>query len=531
MEEPNETATPPVDPTPNKIGVRYRWLRILAGLTAAAVAMVATLSLSYAHLSSRPVDLRSHFLEMTTFFESALEAARIDSRSIERIHVEEQFDDEAEWSFVRYNVTVPPELSIPGVTQLIQAKMRSRGIGAAAVVDDASGTVLLSFKDRAFAEIHLQMPAYALWDLEEADNDLPPLRLAHLEGTRHRPEDPTLGPQGTSAGQNQSSAPPMNRHVERPDTTASESEYVHEIMARVEAFSRRSEALGLNAARKVQRRDYEEKIPRDSSHGERLSRETRELALRFLDGRRERRDFEGRPYQNGPFRQGLDGLDEPIDGVRVAIILDDGGYGGPVTDAVLSLPPFLTLSILPNTPHAEETSFRAAALGFEVMLHMPMESDNPKVDFPGRITGAMTDDEIHALTAEALRQVPHAQGINNHTGSKFTADAHAMTSFLSHLGKRSLYFIDSLTSPNSVAYAIANDMGIPTAVRDVFLDNEQEEDYIRAMFQTFISLAKGQGKAIAICHFRPTTVRVLQEILPRLHDEGIRVVHVSELVQ
>ncbi len=212
---------------------------------------------------------------------------------------------------------------------------------------------------------------------------------------------------------------------------------------------------------------------------------------------------------------------------RVAIIVDDGGYGGPITEAILGLDPGLTLAILPNTPHATDTAQRAAELGFEIMLHMPME----KAKFPGRISTDMTDKQIRELTENALGQIPGAVGVNNHAGSKFTADEKAMARFLESIKEKSLFFVDSRTTAETKAWEVANRMGIRAASRDVFLDNEEAAGYIRAQFDHLVEVANQQGEAVAICHFRANTAKVLSEVLPELQGNGIELVHVSELVQ
>lgn len=216
---------------------------------------------------------------------------------------------------------------------------------------------------------------------------------------------------------------------------------------------------------------------------------------------------------------------------RVAIILDDGGYGGQRTEKLLELDPRLTLAILPNTPYARETAERGAAKGFEIMLHMPMETYSRKTAFPGQITTRMEAEEIERLTVEALAQVPGVVGVNNHTGSKFTRDSVKMTEFLKVVQSRSLFFIDSITITKSAAFAAAKTLGIPSAQRDIFLDNSSSERQIRRQFKELIMRAKMRGLAIGIGHFRQHTVDVLAEELPKLEAYGVELVHASEVVR
>jgi hypothetical protein len=216
---------------------------------------------------------------------------------------------------------------------------------------------------------------------------------------------------------------------------------------------------------------------------------------------------------------------------RVAIIVDDGGYGGEAAEMILGLDHALTISVLPYTPRGMELAERASRLGFEVMLHMPMENLSDTLRHEGQLNVGMGDGEILRLTRSALAQVPHAAGINNHTGSKYTADAAAMRSFLNVVRDTGMYFVDSGTTADSIAYQTAREMGIPSAARTVFLDNEDDPALIRARFDELVRSAQTQGEAIGICHFRPHTARVLAETVPQLSSMGVQLVPASELTR
>lgn len=216
---------------------------------------------------------------------------------------------------------------------------------------------------------------------------------------------------------------------------------------------------------------------------------------------------------------------------RVAIIVDDGGYGGISTDVILGLTSRLTLSILPNTPFGRELAEEAAANGFEVMLHMPMENMTDKLVFEGQIDTDMNEAEMRRLLLDALDQVPGAVGLNNHTGSKFTANPTALPLFLSSVRDQGLFFVDSITTPDSIAYEISKSIGIPSGYRDLFLDHDDDIDMIRGRFRELMDRAIQEGTAIGICHFRPNSAKVLREMLPELRMAGIELVHASELVR
>ncbi|HPO15643.1 MAG TPA: divergent polysaccharide deacetylase family protein [Candidatus Hydrogenedentes bacterium] len=223
----------------------------------------------------------------------------------------------------------------------------------------------------------------------------------------------------------------------------------------------------------------------------------------------------------------------PVKSPRVAIILDDGGYGGSTTNKIIeTLDPKLTLALLPNTPNVKDTAVRGAAKGFQIMLHMPMETHSKTIkEFPGQLNTNMGKEEIERLTADAIGQIPHIAGVNNHTGSKFTDNVECLTYFMNVVRQKGLFFVDSRTLGTSKAFAVAKAMGVRAGQRNIFLDHSSNSAKIRAAFQKLIERAKTHGEAIGIGHFRENTVTVLTEEVPKLKEQGITLVHVSELVQ
>ncbi len=216
---------------------------------------------------------------------------------------------------------------------------------------------------------------------------------------------------------------------------------------------------------------------------------------------------------------------------RAAIIVDDGGYGTLASDTILAMDTRLTLAILPDTPFARETAETARSRGFEVLVHLPLESEGAGAAFPEQLTTSMNEDQMLERLDAALARVPGSAGVNNHTGSKFTADASAMQRLLSGIKRRDLFFVDSRTTPDTVAESCARELGVPTASRSVFLDNEPEPEAIRAQAAALVEMAESGVPAIGICHFRASTARLLPEIVRLLEARGVSLVHVSELVQ
>ena len=218
---------------------------------------------------------------------------------------------------------------------------------------------------------------------------------------------------------------------------------------------------------------------------------------------------------------------------RLAIVLDDGGNSLEPLTELARLPRAVAVAVLPNTPLATEFARGAAAQGREVLLHAPMDklasSSGPGPGYDAIGTG-LGDREIEARLGRALLIVPEARGVNNHMGSEATADRRVMTVVMRVLAGRGLYFLDSRTTPATVAEEVAREHGVPALRRDVFLDNSDAPAAIRAALGEAVTRAAAQGDAVAIGHVHPTTLAVLASELPRALG-SVRLVPPSDLLR
>jgi polysaccharide deacetylase 2 family uncharacterized protein YibQ len=217
---------------------------------------------------------------------------------------------------------------------------------------------------------------------------------------------------------------------------------------------------------------------------------------------------------------------------RIAIIIDDVGQDLAAVERLTRMPYDLTLAVIPHLPHSKRAAELANQRGYEVMLHLPMEPlDYPKDDpGPGAVTTRMHLDEVRRTVLLDLAAVPHVRGINNHMGSRLTADPERMRAVLETIATTPCFFVDSRTSAASVAYRLARELRIPAAERSVFLDDTVEPQAVRAELRRLTEIARARGQAIAIGHPHAVTLDVLTEHLPEVLDAGIEVVFVSELV-
>lgn len=216
---------------------------------------------------------------------------------------------------------------------------------------------------------------------------------------------------------------------------------------------------------------------------------------------------------------------------RLALVIDDCGLTMEGVAELLALDQPITFAVLPYHRYSAAIARQAAAQGKQVMLHLPLESVGGENAEPATITTAMTQGQIKAATREAVAAVPHICGVNNHQGSKATADARVMTAVLSVLQEQGLFFLDSRTSAGSVAYRTAKNLGMRAGENDHFIDNSADTEAIKRELRTAGRLALSQGEAVAIGHIRPHTVSAIREMAAELESMGVQFVFVSELAR
>lgn len=213
----------------------------------------------------------------------------------------------------------------------------------------------------------------------------------------------------------------------------------------------------------------------------------------------------------------------------VAICIDDLGEDLAGTDRAIALPQAVALSFL---PYAETTPFLAEAAsrkGHLVLAHVPMEALGAHDPGPMTLKQSMETDEIARRLSWHLSRVPGLVGINNHEGSRFTADAAALTPVMATLRARHLFFLDSRTGPDSRAMDAAQAGGVMTAGRDIFLDDDRSPAAVKAQLEALAREARRTGVAIAIGHPHDVTLSLLKQWLAE--DHGVSLVPLDEAIR
>ena len=214
---------------------------------------------------------------------------------------------------------------------------------------------------------------------------------------------------------------------------------------------------------------------------------------------------------------------------KLAIVIDDFGYRPQQENQVLQMSNAISVAVLPTAPHAHEMATKAHQRGHEVLIHLPMAPLSKQPLERDTLQPEMSQEEIARIIRSAVANVPGAVGMNNHMGSKMTSSLPGMVKVMQVLDHYNLYFLDSMTIGNSQATRAAAGTQVKVIKRRVFLDDNQNEAEIRKQFNRAVHLAQRNGSAIAIGHPHPTTVRVLQQMLPNLPAD-ITLVRPSQLL-
>jgi len=216
---------------------------------------------------------------------------------------------------------------------------------------------------------------------------------------------------------------------------------------------------------------------------------------------------------------------------KIAVVIDDLGYNSNNLGIMEDIKYPVTFSVLPGLSYSETLAGKLHRLGFEIILHLPMEPHEKLNLENNTILTSMDEAKIRKIIDTDLGGIPYVKGVSNHMGSKATEDSRTMSIIFNELKNRHLYFLDSFVTAKSVGQESAGKMNVEFAKRDVFLDNNLDAKYIRRQIYQLKIKARQRGEVIAIGHDRRITLEILKEVMPELAKEGYQFVFVSELVR
>src|SRR5689334_4122816 len=215
----------------------------------------------------------------------------------------------------------------------------------------------------------------------------------------------------------------------------------------------------------------------------------------------------------------------------IAIVIDDVGIDRPHSKRAWELLGPLTLSFLPYARDLREQAKAAHAHGQELMLHLPMEPGGVADPGPNALLVSLSDAELKARVTAALDSFDGYVGVNNHMGSRFTAYRPGMEIVLRQFRARGLLFLDSRTTPSTVGDQVAQELGVPSVARNVFLDDDEAIGAVKRQLAETEAVARRQGFAVAIGHPHEATIQALAEWLPGVANKGFALAPLSAVLR
>jgi polysaccharide deacetylase 2 family uncharacterized protein YibQ len=215
---------------------------------------------------------------------------------------------------------------------------------------------------------------------------------------------------------------------------------------------------------------------------------------------------------------------------RIAIVIDDIGPALADSERALRLPAAITMSVLPYAKHSPELAAEARKRGHEILVHMPMQPIGHADPGPNALLTGLSPAEFARRLNWNLTRFGGYVGVNNHMGSRVTADPALMRTVLLALRERGVFFLDSRTTAHSVGMTMAESLGVPALGRDVFLDNRMTPAAIRHQLGVAEAHAARHGSVIAIGHPHPVTVAVLEQWVKDVSHRGFTLVPITALL-
>ncbi|MGD0143523.1 MAG: divergent polysaccharide deacetylase family protein [Rhizomicrobium sp.] len=216
---------------------------------------------------------------------------------------------------------------------------------------------------------------------------------------------------------------------------------------------------------------------------------------------------------------------------EIAIVIDDLGADGADTRRAIGLPDAISLSFLPYPDATPGFAREAVRGGHQILVHVPMEPDGSDNPGPNALTTGLSTAEILRRLDWALSRVPGYSGINNHMGSRFTADHAALMPVVEALADKHVFFLDSRTTPDTIVVPLARAFGVASAGRDVFLDDEQAAGAVDRQLVALEARAREQGVAIGIGHPHAVTLAALETWTKQAAARGFVLIPVSAAIR
>jgi polysaccharide deacetylase 2 family uncharacterized protein YibQ len=217
----------------------------------------------------------------------------------------------------------------------------------------------------------------------------------------------------------------------------------------------------------------------------------------------------------------------------VAIVVGGLGVGAAkTTDAIMKLPPAVTLAFTPYGSDPAKLAERARAQRHEILLQIPMEPfDYPDND-PGPQTLLTTLDAEQNLDRLYwhLSRLQGYAGVANFMGARFVVADTVMQPIIREAAKRGLGYLDDGSAPRSVASSLAAGLAMPFARADLGIDAVPTAVEIDRELAKLESLAKERGVAVGVASALPISIERIGAWSRTLESRGVMLVPLTTIM-
>ncbi len=218
---------------------------------------------------------------------------------------------------------------------------------------------------------------------------------------------------------------------------------------------------------------------------------------------------------------------------KIIIVITGVGLSKTTTDNVLTLPAEVALSFSPYASKLEDLTSRAADLGFEILMDLPLEPTGyPKSD-PGPL-GLLTelsDKDNESQLSKVLELSSHNfLGVVAPIEEQFTYDENKIIPLLNTVHEKNLTFLYTNKPKNYFLPQKAKKLGLPLVATDMLIDENLSDEEISMKIKEAEIIASEKGYAVVLGRPYPITVSHLHKWLKKFQEKGLLLIPLSEIM-
>ncbi len=244
-----------------------------------------------------------------------------------------------------------------------------------------------------------------------------------------------------------------------------------------------------------------------------LSPEEKEFSKKMLDERRKKINLSGGKKS-------------------IVIVISGLGLSVRSTEAALEVPVNFTLGFSPYAPDVAVWNKKAIVLGFDTLLHLPMETPDYSVDDPGPyalVSTAAAEENLSRLEMLLSLGVGY-KGVYTSPQENFSTDINNMRPIITGLADLNVPLLYGKGAGNVSLLQFAEHSRVSLITSDITIDSTITYEAITQQLEKLESIALQNDYAVGIASPYPLTVNTLKYWQKGLAEKNMQVVPISLLL-